>query len=175
MENELKYRNEDDKCYGVAGMTIGLLVFNGDKMLSSVSVDAPAGEMMDLTDDFYFSGNPQISASVVWRTLYQNFGLSVAMMISNAMCRRMVLDSAMVAPDVRRVLTERAAQEGASACGLDEDECREMFDRTYTQLFRVFNHRGVQSVAHEFAGTLKRRRHLSRFEVLDELRVLNSL
>ena len=71
MENELKYRNEDDKCYGVAGMTIGLLVFNGDKMLSSVSVDAPAGEMMDLTDDFYFSGNPQISASVVWRTLYQ--------------------------------------------------------------------------------------------------------
>lgn len=175
MENQLGYRNEDDKCYGATGMTVGLVVFNGEEMLSAVSLDAAPGNMMEMHDEFYFSGNPRLSASVVWRTMFQNFGLSVAMLISNVMCRRLILDRGVVEQEIKAMLAERVAQEGLDSCGLEEDESRRVFERAYSNLYRVFSHRGVQSVARDFAETLKRRRHLSRFEVLEELRALNSL
>lgn len=174
MEN-LSYRNEDDKCYGATGMAVGLLVFNGEDKLSAVALDANPGEIMDMHDSFYFSGNPGLSAKAVWNEMISNFSLSVAMLISNVMCRRIVLDHAGVEPEVRSMLHDRVMEEGRSTCGLEDDEIRALFDREYMHLFRVFNHRGVQSVAHDFADTLKRRRHMSRFEVLDELRALNSL
>ena len=32
----MKYRNEEDKCYGVAGMAIGLSVFDADDLMTEV-------------------------------------------------------------------------------------------------------------------------------------------
>lgn len=175
MKNKLSYRNEDDKCYGATGMAVGLLVFNGEDMLSAVVLDAEPGEIMDMHDTFYFTGNPGLSTKSVWHTVKSNFSLTVAMLISNVMCRRMVLDGESVAPEVRNLLRETVMEEGRESCGLDDDELTALFDKEYTYLFRVFNHRAVQSVAHDFAGALKRRRRMSRLEVLEELRALASL
>ena len=36
----MKYRNEEDKCYGVAGMAIGLNVFDADDLMTEVNIDA---------------------------------------------------------------------------------------------------------------------------------------
>ena len=44
---KLSYRNENDRCYGAAGMAIGLVVFDGEDMLAGISLDAPAHAMME--------------------------------------------------------------------------------------------------------------------------------
>ncbi len=172
---KLSYTNEDDKCYGATGMAIGIVVFDGEDKLAGVGLDADPGDMMEMHSSFYFSGNPGLSAKSAWAEMRENFSLSVAMMISNVMCRRMVLDRTLVAPEVRQGLQDTVVEEGRDACSLEEDEVRRIFDKEYTYLFRVFNHQGVHRVAHEFADALKRRRHLSRLEVLEELRALSSL
>ncbi|MDE5723850.1 MAG: hypothetical protein K2H99_06665 [Paramuribaculum sp.] len=156
-------------------MTIGLVGLAGAARLAGVGLDSAPGGIMEMHSSFYFSGNPGLSAKSAWAEMRENFSLSVAMLISNVMCRRMVLDRTLVAPEVRQGLQDTVVEEGRDACSLDEDEVKRIFDKEYTYLFRVFNHQGVHRVAHEFADALKRRRHLSRLEVLEELRALSSL
>lgn len=175
MDNKLSYRNEDDKCYGATGMAVALVVLNGEDRLSAVALDAAPGEIMEMQSEFYFSGNPSLSAKTVWHTMKDNFALTVGMLISNIMCRRIVLDSETVDNDLRSQIFSVINEEGKEACGLEDDELDTLFDKEYRYLLRVFNHRAVQSVAHDFANQLKRRRHLSRLEVLEELRALANL
>ena len=40
METNLRYRNEDDRCYGATGMTVALVVMEGEDLLSAVNLDA---------------------------------------------------------------------------------------------------------------------------------------
>lgn len=174
-ENKLRYKSEDDKCYGATGMAISLVVMDGEEMLSSMSLDRNPGEIMEMHSAFYFSGNPGLSAKAAWQQMKENFGLSVAMLIGNVMCRRMILDKESVEPEIRKNLTERAIQEGNESLGLEPDEIKNLFDKEYTYLFRVFNHQGVHGVAHDFANAFKRRRQLSRLDVLDLLRALGRL
>ncbi len=175
MKNELAYRNEDDKCYGATGMAVGIMVFNGEDLLSSMSLDAEPGSIMEMHDMFYFNGNPGLSAKSAWRQIKENYELSVAMLISNIMCRSLVLDKTPVALSRKNRIRNIVAQEGRETCGLEDDEISRVFDQEYTILFRVFNHQGVHGVIHDFADTLKRRRHMSRLEILDQLRALSML
>ena len=54
MEHKLKYRDNRDKTYGLTGMAIALVMADGEDMLMQVSLDAPAGEGITFTPDFYF-------------------------------------------------------------------------------------------------------------------------
>ena len=40
---KLRYTDETDRCYGAAGMAISLVVYDGEEMLSAISLDGPAG------------------------------------------------------------------------------------------------------------------------------------
>ena len=53
MEHKLKYRDNRDKTYGLTGMAIALVMADGEDMLMQVSLDAPAGEGITFTPDFY--------------------------------------------------------------------------------------------------------------------------
>ena len=88
------------------------------------------------------------------------------------MCRRYVLDRERFDDDTKRFLIDLMIEEGRDECNLDDDETRRLFDKNFVYLTRVFTHQGVQSVCHDFASTLKRRRRLSRLELLEELRAL---
>ena len=173
--SELSYRNEDDKCYGATGMAIGVVVFNAEDLLSAVALDNEPAQMLEMTDMYYFNGNPGLSATAAWRQIKANYDLSVALLISNMMCRAMVLDHGTVAEEKKRAVYNEVAAEGHDTCGLDDDEINRVFNREYTILHRVFNHQGVQGIAHDFADTLKRRRRMSRLEVLEALRALSML
>lgn len=61
---ELRYINEDEKCYGITGMAIGMVVWNAEDVLASVSLDAPVDEVVEFTNEYYFNGNPRLSAKV---------------------------------------------------------------------------------------------------------------
>lgn len=172
---KLSYRNENDRCYGATGMAIGLVVFDGEDMLAGVSLDAPAHTMIEMNQDFFFTGNPSLSAKAAWNRMLRNFNLMTAMMISNVMCRRVVMDSGDMDTDTRSMLFDRILEEATDSCSLERDEAERLFEKDYSYLHRVFNHRGVQAVAHDFARCLAERRALTRTEILEELRGLSAL
>ncbi len=171
----LSYRHEDDRAYGVTGMTIGLVIYDGEDMLDGVDLDADTDEMLSLSNQFYFNGNPSLSAKTAWNTILRNFNLMTAMVLSNAMCRAVVQDGHQLTADMRRSLHDVIAGEAADSCSLDTDEMERLFDKNFSYLNRVFNHRGVQSIARDMAAHLKEVRHMSRLDVLEQLKALAML
>ena len=163
MEETLGYKNEDDKCYGATGMAVAVVVFDGERYLAAVDLD------------FYFTGSPALSAKSVWNRILQNYNLTLAMSLANVMCRSIVRDRKPLSPAVRERLRRLSIEQGNESCSLDEDESGRLFDKNYTYLTRVFNHTGIGSVCHDFADTLKRRRRLTRHEILEELRALGMM
>lgn len=172
---KFRYTDDTDRAYGAAGMAIGLVVYDGDDILYSIDLDAEPGNLMALSPDFFFAGNPGVSAKAAWTQMVKNFNLGVAMLISNVMCRHMVNGGKEVPSDIARALKELAHDEGAGSCALENDEVDRLFDKSYNYLWRVFSHRGVQAVAHDFASTLASRRALSRLEILEQLHALSML
>lgn len=74
-----------------------------------------------------------------------------------------------------RDLKEAAHDDGAGACALEPDEVDRLFNKSYTYLWRLFSHQGVQAVAHDLASALSSRRTLSRLDVLELLQPLRML
>lgn len=174
MEN-LKYTDDADRCYGATGMAIGLMIFDGEDMLSSISIDGAPDDMVVMSPDYYFSGNPRVSAKVAWNQMLKNYNIGIGMLMANLMCRRIVKNNGSMPSEFKDFLHNLAREEGRDACSLDDDEIDRLFDKNFNYLKRVFSHSGVQSVAHDFASSLLRRRTLSRFEVLELLDALKML
>lgn len=172
---ELSYRDERDKCYGATGMAIGVVVFDGEEMIHGIDLDADPHEMITYTADYFFSGNPGVSAKRSWNRILQNYNLAIGVTIANVLCRSMLLDHTVPGREVHDGLRDLARAEGQEECALEPDEADRMFDKNYSHLLRVFAHRGVQSVAHEFANALSASRRMSRLEMLEQLRALSML
>lgn len=170
----LSYSNDNHRLYGATGMAIGLVVFDGEDRLASVSLDA-ADTMMEMSDDFYFSGNQSMSAKVVWNRLLSNFNLMVVMAIGNLLCRELVFERREPPMELIKALHERVAEEAADSCSLEKDEVDRLFDKDYNYLYRVFSHSGVQEIARDFAGHLVKQRTMSRAEVVEALRAISML
>ena len=68
MQQHLSYNDENDRAYGATGMAIGLMIYDGEEMLYSIDLDNE-GQMMALSPDFYFAGNPGISAKSAWNQM----------------------------------------------------------------------------------------------------------
>lgn len=175
METSLSYRDEKDRCYGATGMAIGIVAVDGDEYITSVTIDGPADRMLEYGANFYFSRNPRLSAKDQWNQMLRSYNLSVVAMLANMMCRRMVLDGDVLDAETRRALHDIALDEGRESCSLEQDECERLFDKNLNYLIRIFSHRGVHSVAHDFAETLAQRRTLSRLEILDMLKALRMI
>ncbi len=174
MEN-LKYSDDNDRSYGAAGMAIGLVVYDGEDMLASITLDGDPNDMVSMSPDFYFAGNPGVSAKTAWNQILKNYNLGIAMVMSNLLCRNLVMKRTGLSDDLRDTLHSLAVEEGHTSCSLDDDEIDRLFDKNLNYLTRVFSHHGVQSVAHDFASTLLSRRSLSRLDVIEQLASLRML
>lgn len=172
---QFSYKNEADKTYGATGMAMAIVIFDGHDALASINLDAEAQEVVKLTDEFYFSGNPSVSAKSVWQTILNNFNLAMAMSIANVLCRRVVLDHSSDYEDDARRLRKLMVDAGKEHCSLDDDETLHLFNKNFAYLERLFNHYGVQSVARRFADTLEHRRTMSRLEVFEALSEISHL
>lgn len=173
--DSLKYSDEKDRCYGATGMAIGLMVFDGEDMLASISIDGNPNEMVEMSPDFYFAGNPGVSAKTAWNQMLKNYNIGLGMIMANLLCRNLVKDRRQLPSEMHDFLHDLAREEGHESCSLDDDEIDRIFDKNLSYLNRVFTHRGVQSVAHDFASTLLSRRTLSRLDVLEQLSALQML
>ena len=171
----LKYTDETDRSYGATGMAIGLMVFDGEDMLASITLDGDPNDMVAMSPDFYFAGNPGVSAKTAWNQILKNYNIGLGMLMGNLLCRHIVNRQQALPQEFHDFLHDLAVEEGHESCSLENDEIDRLFNKNISYLNRVFSHRGVQSVAHDFATTLQQRRTLSRLDVLELLDALRML
>ncbi|MDE5988103.1 MAG: hypothetical protein K2F88_02640 [Duncaniella sp.] len=171
----LKYKDDTDRSYGATGMAIGLLIFDGEDMLASINIDNDPNDMVEMSPDFYFAGNPGVSAKTAWNQLLKNYNLGIGMLMSNFLCRHLVSARQALPAALRDLIHQVAVEEGHEACSLEDDEIDRLFEKNMAYLTKVFSHRGVQSIAHDFAAELLSRRSLSRLDVLEQLEALRVL
>ena len=145
----MKYRNEEDKCYGITGMAIGITIWNGEDMLYKLDLDNEASQYVQFTSDYYFSGNPGIPAKESWHYTLKHYQMTVGMLIGNMMCRSLKKNDINYSK-VKKALYKSIAEEGKRTCQLEEDEIKTMFDDTYRYLEQVFSNRSVRDIANDF-------------------------
>lgn len=176
MEDTMKYNSADDKAYGLSGAAIGLYVLDGEAYIGCISVEPEKDEAFSFTPDFYFAGNPRVSAKSVWNHLLENYHLCQAMVISDIMCRRIVAGGNDDIPQKEQhLLRKYVFEEGKKSLSLEQDEMERIFNKDYVYLRRIFSHPGVQNVARHFASTLQERKTLMREQVLEILAMLRAL
>ncbi len=168
----MKYRDEEDKCYGVTGMAIGLTIFEADDLFNSITIDAEGLDCISFTPEYYFTGNPAISARNAWKSVLEHYQLTSGLVIADAMCRRMFRDRGSMDKALRKSLYEAIAEEGKNSCQLEDDEVEQIFEKSYRYLMKLLSNYQVQDIVQDFAKELKRRRIMTQHEVAEELRLL---
>ena len=173
MNSRLRYTDEKDKSYGLAGMAISMVVLDGEEFLSGMSIDAPVGEGVELSQDFYFIGNPRFSAKIAWNEMLKHLQLSSGMVISNVMCRNYVQHRRKLSSELVESLKEFIREEAKENCSLDDDESDMLFEKSLRYFDRLFSYSRVHDIAHEFADTIVKQRQLSSREIIEQLSQLS--
>lgn len=165
----LKYLDADDKCYGVTGMAIGIVVFDSDKYLSEVTIDKEDIDCIQFLPEYY-AGSQDVSAKAAWNRSVNRYQLMAGLVLSNVVCRMLVhrgknLDRSLV-DQMKDIIRE----EGQESCFLDSDETEAFFNKTFNYIWRVFSDNDIHRIAHDFAKELASRHTLSRSDVTELLR-----
>ena len=169
----MKYRDDDDKCYGVAGMAVGLSIFDATELFNGITIDADGLDCVQFTPEFYFAGNPRLNAKEAWQEIFSHYQISMGLIIADAMCRKMIHDHGVVDRKMRNSLLSAMCDEGKELCQLEKDEVETIFDRYYSHLMQVFSDHGMGDAIKQLATQLKEQRSFSRVEVIDLLRHLS--
>lgn len=169
----MKYRDELDKSYGVAGMALGLSVFEADNLYTAITLDGDSPGSILFTPEFNFAGNPRLSPRGAWQYILGHYRISVGLAIANALCRRMVLDNERVDAQLRDQLFNAACEDGREYCQLERDEVEPIFDEAFKNLSRLFADSRVRKAMDTFADALQRRRTLSHIDVNDILQQMD--
>lgn len=172
MSVTLTYDNEDDRAYGLAGMAISLASLDAIDRVVEFSLDAE-GPMVTFSNEYYFTSAPNVSPKAVWENLMRNFHLTASMVISNVMARSMVRLGEDIPKEVTSRIYDIISQEGHDTCGLEDDEVRNFYDKTYYQQMRIFGNPRLRPAVQELARVISRKRCLSGLELRDELEILN--
>lgn len=167
--SSLSYSDERDKTYGVTGMAITLVVLDGEQYLTNINLDGEAAELIELSHDFGFKGNPRMSAKIVWEQTLKDLRLSASMAIGNVACRRYILAHKSLSREDTECLRSALRQDAVEHCGLDFDETDRLFDSCLSYVDRIFRHNGVADIANAFATRLSERRTLSGVEAVELL------
>ena len=168
----MKYRDELDKCYGVAGMALGLSVFDAADLFTAVTLDGDGRDTIIFTPEFFFAGNPRLSPRGAWKYILSHYRISVGLAVANALCRRMVLDNDRADDQLRSQLFDAAYDDGRDFCQLERDEVQPIFDEAFDNMARLFDDSRVRKAMDTFVDHLQRRRTLSHIDVVDILQQL---
>lgn len=166
----MKYRDEDDKCYGIAGMAIGMAIWNGEDLIYLLDIDDDASGYIRFTSDFY-ANDPRLSTKESWESTLRHFQMSVGMLISNMLCRSLRGDKTGYA-EIKSAIFDTIAEEGKNACQLESDEVESIFSEAYSYMSRAFSDSSIRRIATDFAAKLKESRTLSNSEVKELLDML---
>ncbi len=171
----MKYRNLEDKCYGVTGMALAMVVLNAEDMFTHITVEDDGLKGIGFVEDFYYSGNPAVSAKSTWGVILEHYKIAVAVVVANAMCRKMVRERTELDAKMRNKLLKALIEEGKSQCQLEEDEITNLFNKTYNYLGQLFTNYQVRGLLTQFAKELKTRKRMSQHEVMEMFQSLRMM
>lgn len=175
-KDPLKYTDETDKCFGLAGMAISLVVWDASELLSAINLDAPVEEALRLTPDYYLGQSGRSGAKAAWEQDLKRFQLTAAMTIANVCSRRLVRRSeGQLSRRTLEAILTFLNEEGAMLCQLEPDEVQRITSGIHQHCTRIFNHSGVCTIASQLASQLTERRSMQAAEVLDLLAPLNRM
>lgn len=176
MSSTLKYTDENDKAYGLAGMAISLVAWDAEEWLEAINIDAPADSAMQMSADFYLTLAPKVSAKALWEQASKRFQLTTAMTVANVACRQMALQHrSSLGGEIDAELRSLLADEGADLCGYEADEVSRLYGRALAYCSRLFNHSGVCSLVDRLATRLRDARTLDAAEIFTILAPLNRM
>lgn len=164
----LKYKDDTDRCYGVAGMALAAFILDYEKYISSVSIDRHDIESVEFTPDFFITAPENISAKTSWQHTLNQYRIIISMMISNVMCRSMVRE---------RMEVERARHDAMISmlhdytrqCQLEDDEAEQLFDQHFDYLNRAYHNSQLHAVARRVVDELSSRHILYHSDLTDLL------
>lgn len=168
-ELSLRYSDERDKIYGIAGMAITLVACDEEDILSGINIDAEPGECLELSNECALKGNPLLSAKIVWTQSVKDLKTITTLALGNIACRRYVLSHRSLSSNDTHDLRHAVRTEALEYCALDADEADNLFNNCMSYVDRIFRHSGVHDIAHSFAETLKTKRTMTAVEVIDLL------
>lgn len=175
-DNVLGYRDDNDRCYGLTGMAMAIVVTDSEELLAAIDLDASdSDEMMKFTPQYFFAGNPRLSARLAWNHLVEHYRLTMGLAIANVLSRYYVNRHQEVTAEILQAMHEAMLNEGRYTCELDEDEVNILFNKQFSYMQRLFRHPGVQGVVRNFAGDLKQRRHMTINEIVEGFKELAML
>ncbi len=167
----LKYLNEDDRAYGLAGMVISMASLRAIDRVAEVSLDSE-GPMVEFSHEYYFPGSPTISPKAVWDNLVQNFHITTSMVVSNVLARSIVRMKEEAPESLLKEIYSEVEREGRDTCALEDDEIENLYNNALTRSRRLFRNPMLHPAIDEFARIISRRRTLSGMEIRDELHLL---
>lgn len=167
----LTYSNEDDRAYGLAGMTISLAALDAIDRVVEISLDAD-GPMVDFSQDYYFSVSPVVSPKAVWDNLLRNYHITASMVVSNILARSLVRLGEEVPSEVMNTIYDEIETEGRESVGLEADEVKALYNKILMQNRRIFMNPRLRPAIAELVKVISRRRRLSGGELRDELNYL---
>ena len=160
-------KNEEDKCFGIAGMAIGISIWHGEDKLYRINIDDSEGKYIALFPDETALGE-LLHPKDAWNNSLKEFQMTVGMLIANMMSCS-IGKKQLEYSRAKKALYKTVAEEGKRSCQLEEDEVRRLFDETYVYLDRVFENESVHEIARRFAKKLQESRTLSNYEIKDLL------
>lgn len=167
----LAYLNEDDRTYGLAGMTISLAALDAIDKVVKISIDEE-GPMVTFSHEYYYSGSPSVSPKATWDHLLENLHLSASMVMANVMARSIVRLGQEVPQELLDTIYNTIAEEGREACNLEDDEIQALYQKALTYNRRIFRNPRLRPAIQELVRFIARQRTLSGLEIRDELHLL---
>lgn len=172
----LKYADETDKSFGLAGMAISLLAWDAEDWLDYIDLDAAPDEAVHMSAEFYLTLAPKVGAKALWEQALKRFQLTAAMIVANTACREMVhLGHSAITPATDSALRKALEDEGSSLCSLEDDEVSQIYGKSQAYCVRLFRHPAVSQLASQLADALRQARRMQSAEIWTLLAPLNRL
>ncbi|MCM1319353.1 MAG: hypothetical protein NC217_03105 [Muribaculaceae bacterium] len=167
----LAYRSEEDRCYGLAGMTLALATLDAIGDVVRVSMDTQ-GPMVVFSNEFFW-GSQVATPKDHWRNLIRNFRITTSLAMANVLSRCLIREQGADPTAMLDELLPVILDEGQEVCSLEEDEVRTFFNNTLMQTRRTFGNPRLHPYVERLAGILASRRTLSGREIAEELHALH--
>lgn len=168
----ITYINDDDRAFGLAGMTISLAALDAIDRIQEISMDSE-GPMVHFSSDYYFCGGPMLSAKATWNNLIRNFHLTTSMAVGNIMARSMVRSGERMPTEVMNTLKDVVIEEGRETCALEDDEIDALFNKALAQNHRLFSNPRMIPAVNRLADLFTQRRSMSGRELEEALSMLH--
>lgn len=159
----IKYTDETDKAYGLAGMAISLVAWDAEEWLDAINLDAAPDEAIQMSAEFYMNIAPRIGAKALWEQSLKRFQLTVAMTVANVACREIIKNKReSISIEADAELRTALYEEGAELCSLDEDEINSIYRKSLNYCYQLFTHYDVKNITTNIVKIILDKREISR-------------